>query len=64
MDPMEEDLPAPKAPPPGGHIHFGELQPHNSRQMVEAGLAAGNIFTQAADAEVLDLPAVSGARVE
>ena len=56
-DAMDEDV---RLPPPGGQpvLHFGSIKPGDTARAVAAGVAAGNIFRQEADAEVLDLPEV------
>ena len=52
MEPMDED-----AVPSGGDIRYGEINPLNTSETVQAGIQAGNIFrASAAEAEVLDLP--------
>ena len=56
MDPMEEDPPATTA---GESVRFGEISRAGAADMVQAGIAAGNIYRQAADAEVMALPEVS-----
>ncbi|KAL4445403.1 hypothetical protein ABPG77_011228 [Micractinium sp. CCAP 211/92] len=43
----------------GGPLVFGTIQRGDAAAAVAAGEAAGNIFRQAADAEVLDLPEAS-----
>lgn len=57
---MEEDGPLP--PPAGapGAVRFGEIQRIDTKELVAAGIAAGNIFQQHADAEVMELPEVRG----
>ena len=56
---MEEDV---KLPPPGGAapVLFGEIKKVDGAAALAAGVAAGNIIRQDVDAEVLDLPEVSG----
>jgi hypothetical protein len=58
MDPseMEETI---KLPTAGQQpVVFGTIKPVDSTAAVAAGIAAGNIMKQDADAEVLDLPEV------
>jgi hypothetical protein len=57
MDPMEEDVPIP-APVQGDEIRFGEISRASGAEMLQAGVAAGNIYRQTADAEVMALPEV------
>ena len=56
MDPMDEDH-APVVVE-GEAVRFGAVR-LGAAEMVQAGIAAGNIYRQAADAEVLALPEVS-----
>ena len=58
MEPMDEDLPGGVGGGGGhGHVKFGVIH-SNNHELVKAGIAAGNIFQQAGDAEVLELPEV------
>jgi hypothetical protein len=54
---MEEEPPVTTA---GEAVMFGEISRAGAADMVQAGIAAGNIYRQAADAEVMALPEVSG----
>ncbi len=52
---MDED----GLPKPGGPaVRYGEIKALNTQEMVKAGIAAGNIFLQSAQAEVMELPQV------
>ena len=53
---MDEDV---KLPSGGPALVFGTIKPGDSAAAVAAGVAAGNIMRQEADAEVLELPEVS-----
>lgn len=60
-EPMDEDrLP----PPPGPAVRYGEIKAINTQDLIKVGIAAGNIYTQSAQAEVMELPQVrrAGAR--
>lgn len=51
----EEGLPRPLG---GPAVRFGEIQALDTRSMVKAGIEAGNIYVQSAQAEVMELPQV------
>ncbi|KAI3428827.1 hypothetical protein D9Q98_007644 [Chlorella vulgaris] len=61
MEPTEMDEDAPFKLPVAGQqpLVFGAIRPGDSAAAVAAGVAAGNIMRQEADAEVLDLPEAS-----
>ena len=44
---------------PGPAVRYGEIKAINTKDMVKAGVAAGNIFVQSAEAETMELPQVS-----
>jgi hypothetical protein len=44
--------------PGGPAVRYGEIKALNTQDMVKAGIAAGNIFVQSAQAEVMELPQV------
>jgi hypothetical protein len=52
---MDEDV---KVPAGGPAAVFGAINPRDTQAAVAAGVAAGNIFKQEANAEVLQLPEV------
>lgn len=57
---MDEDVDIKIPNRDGGPLVFGTIQRGDAAAAVAAGEAAGNIFRQTADAEVLDLPEVGG----
>ena len=40
-------------------VRYGEIKAQSGQAMLAAGVAAGNIYRQAADAEVMELPEVT-----
>lgn len=50
-------------PPPGAGVRYGEIKPHNASQMLQAGVAAGNIVRQS-EGETLDLPVASSEQLQ
>ncbi|GAB4822458.1 hypothetical protein N2152v2_009504 [Parachlorella kessleri] len=44
---------------PGPAVRYGEIKAINTKDMVKAGVAAGNIFVQSAQAETMELPQAS-----
>jgi U4/U6 small nuclear ribonucleoprotein PRP4 len=64
MDPMDEDngnIPGPDA----GNIKYGQINTLNTADLLQAGIAAGNIYRQTAgDVEVMELPEASRAHLD
>ena len=58
MEPMDEDFEI-IAGNGGGNIHYGEIGTLNTSDLLQAGIAAGNIYRQTGgEAEVMELPEV------
>ena len=45
-------------PPPGQAVRYGEIKALDTKDLVRQGIAAGNIYVQSAEAEVMELPQV------
>lgn len=55
MEPMDEDV-LPRRT--GENVRYGEIRAGDTREMVKAGIAAGNISIQTVNADVMELPQV------
>lgn len=61
MEPMDEDA-LPRRT--GENVRYGEIRAGDTREMVKAGIAAGNISIQTANADVMELPQASSAHLQ